>query len=73
MEVIKKTDLKNCHYYRGKTRQRGMPIGLWSAEKQVFICIKPAEFGTFQLYEMNHTEDNDGYVCFEPVEDLGGL
>jgi hypothetical protein len=67
MPVINMKDLKDGAYYIGKSYQRGMPIGLWDGMKKKFQCIKPPEFGRFSLYEMNHIEEDDGFVCFEPV------
>lgn len=68
--IIKKADLKDGGYYIGRTNQRGMPVGLWDTKKEKFQCIKPPEFGIFSLYEMNHIEDDNGFVCFEPVEKI---
>jgi hypothetical protein len=67
MPTIKKDELIDGAYYVGKGNQRGMPIGLWDKKKGKFQCIKPPKFGRFSLYEMNHIEDDDGFVCFEPV------
>jgi hypothetical protein len=68
--VIPVSELKDGGYYIGKTYQRGMPIGMWDDRKKHFICIKPPQFGQFSLYEMNHIENDDGFVCFEPVEKI---
>jgi len=68
--VIPKRELKDGRYYIGKTYQRGMPVGLWDAKKDKFQCIKPPQFGIFSLYEMNHIEDEDGFVCFEPIKEI---
>ena len=70
MTIIPKSELKDGGYYLGKTYQRGMPIGLWDAHKNVFQCIKPPQFGQFCIYEMHHIEDDDGFVCFEPVSKI---
>lgn len=67
LAIIPKAELKDGAYYVGKKNQRGMSIGLWDDKKQKFQCIKPPQFGQFSLYEMNHIEDDDGFVCFEPV------
>jgi len=67
LPVIKKSELADGSWYIGKTNQRGMPIGQWDGIKQKFLCIKPPKFGMSSLYEMNHLEDDDGFVCFEPV------
>lgn len=70
LPIIVKNDLKDGRYYVGRTLQRGMPIGLWDSHKQVFQCIKPPKFGNFSLYEMKHIEDDEGFVCFEPVKQI---
>lgn len=67
LPILKKAELKDGAYYIGRTDQRGMPIGLWDAKKEKFQCIKPPQFGQFSLYEMNHIEDDNGFICFEPV------
>jgi hypothetical protein len=67
LQSILKAELKDGGYYVGRTNQRGMPIGMWDDKKGRFICIKPPKFGQHSIYEMNHIEDDDGFVCFEPV------
>lgn len=66
MPTITISELKDGSYYVGRTNQRGMPIGMWEARKQKFLCIK-TEMGGYTIYEMNHIEKDDGFVCFEPV------
>lgn len=68
LPIIGKAELKDGRYYIGRTLQRGMPIGIWDAKKEKFQCIKLPKFGNFSLYEMNHIEDDDGFVCFEPCK-----
>lgn len=64
---LPKSSLQDGAWYVGRTNQRGMPIGKWDEKKGVFICIKPPKFGQHSLYEMKHIENDDGFVCFEPV------
>lgn len=70
MNIIAKKDLIPGAWYLAASIQRGMPIGWWDDHKQKFICIKPPTFGQYSIYEMNHIEDDDGYVCFEPVSKI---
>lgn len=68
--MIPKKYLISGRYYLGRTNQRSMPLGIWDGEKNKFICIKKPEFGMYSIYEMNHAEDDNGFVLFEPIEEI---
>lgn len=66
--IIAKKDLIDGHFYLNKNFGRGMRIGMWSKDSEMFICIR-YKFG-WQLYEMEHEEDDKGFTIFQPILDI---
>lgn len=67
-KVIIKSNLIEGHWYINRNNGRGMRIGMWDGK--MFHCIKGPKFGQYSEYLMNHVENDDGYVLFEPIIDL---
>lgn len=74
--VIPKEHLKHGAYYVGKSDQRGMPVGVWDAAKNGFVCM---DFGACYRKEampiptvLQHIQDGrfDNVQCFEPVQKI---
>lgn len=68
--IISKSELIDGHYYIAKTFQRGMPIGLWDADEECFLCILKRGTEIPHTYAMNHIEDDNGSLFFEPVKEI---
>jgi hypothetical protein len=68
-KIIPKSKLIDGHYYIGRTFQRGMPIGMWDASEEKFWCIR-MEYNIGYVTYINHIEDDNGLVCFEPVKEI---
>lgn len=68
LKVIPKSELKEGHWYINKNNGRGMRVGMWDGAK--FRTFKGPKFGMYSEYNMVHVEDDDGYVVFEPIQDI---
>jgi hypothetical protein len=67
---IPKSMLQDGHYYLNKNDKLDLQVGKWDSQRQQFFCINGPEFGAYSLYALNHQEDGNGDLTFEPVLDI---
>lgn len=65
--MIRKKDLKHCHYYKGYCRNSSM--AMWNSYENCFFYLRTKFNQTFSE-GIRHPEDDDGLDLFIPLKEI---
>ena len=73
-KVIPVNEMIHGHYYYNRQFSRGMRVGMWDEELKKFMCLhclgKYQKKNTYEVYQMNHVDNDDGFAVFAPIRDM---